>query len=373
MLSNRTRNTECANSQNIKGFHLSDGAIFTYLDGFEYVDIFAVWDWNLVPGITVDYGATPLECSEISFYGNQAFVGAASDGSIGVATQNYLNPLTGHLKWSKTFLFFDEAYVVLASNIISSTNAPVYTVLDQRKWNGDVHVSGPTGILKNPISYNNTATWLHHDNIGYVFHTPKTTVSVSLAKKFGNWSAIGISTSNDTQNVFTAYIAHDTKTPVIDDSIAYTVYPGVTFDRFKEVKDNQAIRIIDNSNILTAVEHNTYNVVAAVFRAAVTVSHVPLFGKNDYIVSVNKPIIAFTRLEGHKLALNVADPTQLLETVVITVKWLKGTLKCPNGASGFSCHSQEVHNRHIVRITVTLPTGNQAGTTVSGNFLLKYF
>ena len=30
------------------GFHLSDGTVYTYLDGNEYEDIAAAWDWNLI-------------------------------------------------------------------------------------------------------------------------------------------------------------------------------------------------------------------------------------------------------------------------------------------------------------------------------------
>ena len=43
------------------GFHLSDGTIYTHLNGDEYEDIVAAWDWNLIPGTTVDYGGTPLD------------------------------------------------------------------------------------------------------------------------------------------------------------------------------------------------------------------------------------------------------------------------------------------------------------------------
>ena len=65
MYSNRTKNTECLNNQNVSiifslrslnhetdclrqilGFHLSDGTVYTYLKGNEYEDIAASWDWN---------------------------------------------------------------------------------------------------------------------------------------------------------------------------------------------------------------------------------------------------------------------------------------------------------------------------------------
>ncbi|KAG9126334.1 hypothetical protein FRC07_003855 [Ceratobasidium sp. 392] len=62
LLSNRTATSECVNAQNLKGFHLSDGAVYTYTTGAEYEDMFATFDFSLVPGTTTDYGNTPLNC-----------------------------------------------------------------------------------------------------------------------------------------------------------------------------------------------------------------------------------------------------------------------------------------------------------------------
>ncbi|KAF8078587.1 chondroitin AC/alginate lyase [Lyophyllum atratum] len=36
---------------------------------YEYEDISVAWDWNLIPGTTVDYGATPLSCARTQFTG----------------------------------------------------------------------------------------------------------------------------------------------------------------------------------------------------------------------------------------------------------------------------------------------------------------
>ncbi len=53
------------------------------------------------PGITVDYGATPLACSTTQQTGVQAFVGDVSDGKIGAAAMTYANPLTKSLSFRK--------------------------------------------------------------------------------------------------------------------------------------------------------------------------------------------------------------------------------------------------------------------------------
>lgn len=82
--SSRTHNTECLNSQNPYGFHLSDGTTYTYIIGNEYEDIAGAWDWNMVPGITVDYNATLLQCSTVNAVGMDPFVGGVSTGKIGI-------------------------------------------------------------------------------------------------------------------------------------------------------------------------------------------------------------------------------------------------------------------------------------------------
>ncbi|OAQ96869.1 hypothetical protein LLEC1_07261, partial [Akanthomyces lecanii] len=53
MLSTRSANSETINGANPLGYHLGQGTLFTYVDGAEYKDIWASWDWNLIPGTTV--------------------------------------------------------------------------------------------------------------------------------------------------------------------------------------------------------------------------------------------------------------------------------------------------------------------------------
>ncbi|MBR1871109.1 MAG: hypothetical protein IJ802_04715 [Kiritimatiellae bacterium] len=43
---------EMVNDDNRLGAHLEDGALFCYVDGREYEDIFPLWNWRRIPGIT---------------------------------------------------------------------------------------------------------------------------------------------------------------------------------------------------------------------------------------------------------------------------------------------------------------------------------
>ncbi|KAI8882026.1 polysaccharide lyase family 8 protein, partial [Backusella circina FSU 941] len=147
MFSQRTTNSECNNDQNPYGFHLSDGALFSYIQGDEYLDVFAGWDWNLVPGTTVDYGNTPFGCNTTQWYGNTSFVGSvtgnvSNTADASVAVMQYLNPMTGALRWEKTYFFFPNYYAVQIGPIYSQTTAPIITTLDQSNLKGDVYVNG---------------------------------------------------------------------------------------------------------------------------------------------------------------------------------------------------------------------------------------
>ncbi|RDB19287.1 Chondroitinase-AC [Hypsizygus marmoreus] len=131
----RTRHTECINSQSPLGFHLADGTTYTYIRGNEYEDIAAAWDWNRIPGITTDYGATPLNCNNTGLLGIEDFVGGVSDGKIGIAAMRYTNPVTKAFHFQKAWFFLnDDVQHVMVSGVFS-TNAetPAISVLDQRR------------------------------------------------------------------------------------------------------------------------------------------------------------------------------------------------------------------------------------------------
>ena len=110
MYSSRTRNAECTNSQNPFGFHLADGTTYTYVTGDEYEDIAAAWDWNMIPGTTLNYGATPLSCDTENQAGVENFVGGTSTGKIGAAVMvcSWTGSLRVGCNLRKTLLAFSD-------------------------------------------------------------------------------------------------------------------------------------------------------------------------------------------------------------------------------------------------------------------------
>ncbi|KAJ7293615.1 polysaccharide lyase family 8 protein [Mycena rebaudengoi] len=329
MYSSRTTNTECTNLANPLGFHLSDGALRTYIRGDEYEDIAASMDWYLVPGITVIPGATPLNCAQTGAKGVENFVGGATvDGQLGVAAMRYSNPLTHDLSFQKAWFFLDDdVQLVMVANISSASNATVVSVLDQKRHAGIVRVDGLAKTIQPLIKEHGLpAQSLWHDN---------------LAKKTGNWTSIGTSTQPpQTVDIFTAWIQHNSRKA----SLAYTIFPGTDYDAFvqKSVRSQKQIQVVQNDGLVSAAFDHGDLTFMAVFWAV---------GGGSVSVSANSPA-GFTLSTTGAIALiyeqgvvTVSDPSQLLTTVSVTLT---------RGAGG--------SNKTLV---FTLPSGDLAGSSVS--------
>ncbi|KAI8880890.1 polysaccharide lyase family 8 protein [Backusella circina FSU 941] len=336
MYSSRTVNSECLNVQNPFGFHLSDGSIYTYQTGDEYVDVFGVWNWELVPGITVDYQGTPLTCSTVKQTGKQSFVGGATDGNTGIAVLDYLNPINGKLHFKKTVFFFPSGYAVQLGPVTSlNTTAPLVTVLDQRRRNGDIYVSN---ILKNTnTTYtSSSAKSIWHDNMGYYFPTAQN-LYVDSTPRTANWASFGISSGNETSQLFTSYIKHNatTTTGLLTQ---YIVQPQISQSDF-------AASVAGTMPISLAFQASSPQVNAA-FSAADKSLGMAFWTAGTFatpwditVTSNTTCIFMFRQTDTSTYRLTVADPTQKLYAVKLTF----------------------VVNSVSVSTTVKFPTGTTAG------------
>ncbi|KAK0198423.1 polysaccharide lyase family 8 protein [Armillaria mellea] len=346
MFSSRTKNTECTNSENPFGFHLSDGVLYTYLNGNEYEDIAAAWDWNLIPGITVNYNATLLSCSSSQFTGLQAFVGGVSDGQVGLAAMRYLNPATKSLSWQKVWFFLeDDVQHIMVANISSkTTNTPVYSVLDQKRYTGPLvvdeyeKVGSMTGVRS-----------LWHGNVGYVLDPQgPTSISFSVEEKRGNWSSIGISTQPPADvTLFTAWLQHDS----LNMSSSYTAFPGTDLDTFRSKSRQLSLQSTQNDTQVSAIYDQAHETVFAVFwnqsggSTALDVSPPKYSDPRSLSITANGNIALI--YDQRTNFVTVSDPSQTLTAVEITFV--------------FTRSEKEVQMKSIV---VAFPTGGLAGSSV---------
>src|SRR6185503_21048143 len=114
MSSTRVVGTEIVNGENKLGYHAGDGMLLAQRTGDEYHDIFPLWDWKKLPGVTD--AQTPLPKFNHTFVPVD-FVGAASDGVHGVAAMNYeRDGVTARKAW----FFGNEGVVALGAGITAS-------------------------------------------------------------------------------------------------------------------------------------------------------------------------------------------------------------------------------------------------------------
>ncbi|KAH8102633.1 polysaccharide lyase family 8 protein [Cristinia sonorae] len=317
MYSTRTKNTECLNNQNPLGFHLSDGTVYTYMQGTEYEDIAAAWDWNLIPGITTDFGATPLTCGGAEHFGIHAFVGGASTGKVGAAAMQYTNPTTKALSWQKAWFFLDDdVQHVMIPSISHTSNASVYSVLDQKRLRGPVLINNsPMNELGNSVH----PETLWHDNIGYAFSsTSQAALSVQTGTKTGDWGAIGISTQgNATVDLFAAWLNHGTDASF--EPVSYTVFPAVDQHTFRRKSVETRLRDVRNDQIVSAVYDDKHHVLAAIFwdTAGGSVEfQSSLFGEPTQVTSSGNAVVMYRVDTGEVTA---SDPSQTLTSLQLAV------------------------------------------------------
>ncbi|OBZ87324.1 Chondroitinase-AC [Choanephora cucurbitarum] len=320
MYSSRTVNSECVNTQNPYGFHLSDGAIYNYLSGDEYVDVFGAWDWELVPGITVDYGRTPLTCVKSKIKGKKKFVGGATDGNTGIAVMDFLNPMNGNLQFEKTFFFSPNGYSVQLGPIaLKDQSSRLLTVLDQRRRNGDVYVNGNSESIDS--TYNNSVVKsIWHDGIGYYFPFSET-LQVDSRLKTSNWSNIGISQGSEEEQLWTSYIEHTFQNQAHEPLTQYIVQLGVNSSSFNKNAANSDMPIYLDYSLESQQVYSAYDIGEDVLAIAFWTAGQYTDPWKSMTVIANKPCVLLLRqLDTRVFRLTVADPSQTLKMVKITTK-----------------------------------------------------
>ncbi|KAI7894163.1 galactose mutarotase-like domain-containing protein [Mucor mucedo] len=347
MYSSRTINSECLNAQNPFGFHLSDGAIFNYLSGDEYLDAFGTWNWELVPGITVDIGGTPLTCPTVKKKGVKPFVGGVADYNTGIAVMEYENPTNHNLKFQKTAFFFPSAYAVQIGPIESkNSTAQLVTVLDQRKRNGDIYVAGK--LRNTNTTYATVASnSIWHDSIGYYFPTSEI-LYVDSKPRNADWSAFGISEGTDEQQLWTSYIKHSTKSTT-GLLTQYVVQPNIQQSDFQNNVSGGTIPISLAFHASEPQVNAAYSAIDKAMGIAFWTAGTYETPWNSISVTTDSPcVIMLTQTADNVYHLVTSDPSQSLTVIKLAVRF--GTVK--------------------KTLTVDLPTGSDSGKKVGKTITL---
>ncbi|KAF2330616.1 polysaccharide lyase 8 family protein [Flavobacterium daemonense] len=307
-VSTRTLRAENGGGESVKGYLLTDGATNINITGNEYYNIFPVWEWNKIPGVTApEYATMPLRGQWFSLpehKGISSFVGGVSDGVYG-ATAYAFNDYGVNAR--KSWFFFDDEVVCLGAAINATAAETINTTVNQCLLDGKVIVSsnGKTAILsKGAYNYNGNLQWALHGNIGYFFPQGGN-LQLTNQTQTGNWHDINNSQVNKpvSSDVFKLWFNHGVKPS--DASYAYIVAPNKTRVRDMKKYDASKIQILTNNSDVQAVKHTGLNVLQLIFYTPST------FTNDGVTVRVDKPCVVMLKNVGTpNVAVSIADPAQ---------------------------------------------------------------
>jgi len=338
-VSTRTNRSEKGNGENVKGYYVTDGANYIAVKGDEYYNIYPVWEWNKIPGTTIpETSIIPSRGEWATSLGKTSFVGGVSDGVYGVSTyaMDEFNTVA-----KKSWFFFDEEVVCLGAGINSTATDAINTTVNQCLLRGAVNVKTTSGVqtlANGSRQYTGNLQWAHQDSVGYFFPQGGN-ISLSNQAQTGSQYSINTNYSADpiTKDVFKLWINHGL-TPS-SGSYAYIVAPGKSLAEMDTYNAAQ-LQIWANTDTLQAVYHAGIDFLQVVFYKPGT-----LVNNGFTITAESACTMLIKNLSTSSITVSVADPSQALSTVNITMR---------NTDIGF-----------FNSYTATLPTGLMAGSSIT--------
>ncbi len=356
MHSSRQRNMEDPyNEEGLRMHHLADGGNFISRTGQEYADVFAVWNWQKIPGTTVVQKPVLPPFKEVSKKGKSDFVGAVTDGQYGAAAFDFAS-VHDSLTARKSWFFFNDEYVCLGAGINSNATHPVATTLNQCLLNSSVELKSSTGkqTLQKGEHKVQGVSYVYHDSIGYIFNEPAE-VHLTNTTATGNYRQINhqewATEEPVYKDLFTLWVNHGASPK--NASYAYTVLPGIKSSFLDAYLRKSAIIIIANTPEMQAVQNKDLQLTQVVFYQPGTIKI-----NNIINLTSNSACMVMVKLNGSKVEkISVADPTQKLNTLQLKIN-------LPVIASGANWKAEWNNKNRWSDVQVNLPAKEMAGKSV---------
>lgn len=233
MQSCRTIGFENTNDENMKGYFSSDGALLVRVDGEEYNDIWPVWDWHHIPGVTAWDDGKPIwgkrngnGAEAIRPYNNSSKVAGLVKDRYMIAAMDYDRDT---LTCRKAWFFFDKGIVCLGAGITKPGESRVTTTIEQSWFQGRMR----KGV-----------NWARNGSMCYfLLSDADYEADVLEHKGQWNWMSPELPTSQIGGRVFEMVIDHGSNP--VDASYAYAVIPGRSLCRAKRCI--KTIEVMDNN------------------------------------------------------------------------------------------------------------------------------
>ncbi|SHI93664.1 hyaluronate lyase [Clostridium cavendishii DSM 21758] len=323
LFSNKMSSFEYGNKENRKGFYQGAGVLNLYNDDTTQYsgNYYPTIDMARLPGITTDGSYGKLEEWK-SYLNPKEYSGGATDGIYGAIGFEFSNiNLTGSdLSGRKSWFFFDNEIVALGSDINSTSNSPVETVIENRKLKADgSNKLIVQGNLVNDKLNSNNSTWAYlegkteNTGIGYYIPEGQNTFAQKSLRE-GTWFDINnsITTPEGKNKVseYYGYLSINHGTNPKNSSYSYVILPNRNLKEIENYANTANIKILKNSITTHAVEDSKKNILCINFFEADTYE--------DFTASNPLSLLVKGNNNGNEYYLS--DPTMKQESIELKVK-----------------------------------------------------
>jgi chondroitin AC lyase len=317
------------------------------MNNYVYENIFPYWDWKKIPGTTTLQDDKELPVLTASGYRIATnFVGGVSDEKAGIAVLDYdRNGLSAKKAW----FIFNNQVVCLGAGITSAAGVPVTTSINQSFLRGEIIVK-KQNIQTMPSESGESLSpqWILHDHAGYYFPEAGN-LRIENKTVTGSWNRVASMYKDEaiTAPIFKLWLEHGIVPN--DQTYAYCLVPMATQQKMEQMASKPTFRILKNDKNLQEVISANQQWSGIVFYKA---------GKSSQSdgIEVEQPCVVMVQKRGKALSLSLSEPTQKLRQLTLT---LQGKHLTNSTAIKTS------HNQGKTTITIDLPSGPDAGKTVT--------
>lgn len=338
MSSERIDKYEAINNEGYTDWYIADGMTYMMQDSQQYLpDWWIDVDRYKIPGTTVDSQTrNPTWSSYATIRPDNTWAGGASDGLIGVAAmklpQTAANK-TSFINGTKSYFMLDDKIVCMGTGI-SGGEGDVFTTVENYKDlktapdtenaernNGytSVSVDGESVpfTFDNKMSYKNPNYIALNNDRGYIFFG-ENDITVERVVKDKKYAGLNKTANESSYDVPFVTILAEHGTAPKNETYCYALVPSKTEEEVKNIAKNPGFEIVEQSDKRHVIKLDDGTVMANLFVSS------ELLG-----FSFKNPCSVIIKPSGSGYKLYVAEPTQKLKTLLITVPD-GGTAVCEN-------------------------------------------
>ena len=368
MQSPRTQPAECINGENQKAEHTGQGVLNLYIGNtYDYDNVYPLWNWQAINGITVEHDIPLERCNGAAFpWILLSFVGGVSDDQYGLAM---MDTASHNLTAQRSWHFYDDAIIALATNLTLRTSTTAWTTLASRLlpteritigfFNSTI-ITVSDGNYSFPYVQGKTSNiqWIHigGSDIAYLLQSQQQydSLGIQLNNKTANYLDIGAYNATVSGRVLTIWINHGVGPYVLDYN--YMILPNVSLETIpsviKQYTEEQVFSCVSTNDNFHGTMWPSLKRASFVLWKNVTTTFScknPLF---EISIQVTDAGVYLFSENATSFTLTASHPTRLAGTVKVTVDRVGSGKGCTSSSSSSS------DNVGTTDVTLSLPSSD---------------